>query len=435
MKTLMESAHIRYVEVTEELLRDYLDMVNDIEHVARWIGKRTEPLTEERESAFVHRKLAEKAQLFSMVEKDGGAFIGNIELMDVRDVEAELGIAITAEKQDLGYGRESIAAVLAYARRELGLRRVFLKVYPENLRAIHVYERCGFREYQRTEEDVFMEISLAQAEVRELPALDPCAELIRELNRDPLCSDPRFTSPESVARKLQETVERPNEHVWGVFDGEALTGLFVFLVLEEERYIEMLVGLTRSAAACEELAGYLAASYAGFQADFIFNPANAPLRELLRRKGASFYEEQQKMVLSRIVPSIDTEGIVPLSPPYREQYLALHDRDCYWTGDRVAEAADRFSVFLAIEDGTVVGYIDVTNCFEENEPYALWVAEARRRRGWGRKLLARAIEANRPHGMMLLVDVDNRPAISLYESMGFETAPGQNSQTATWNIN
>ena len=41
----------------------------------------------------------------------------------------------------------------------LGLARVFLKVFPFNARAIHVYEKCGFREYDRTEDDVFMEIT------------------------------------------------------------------------------------------------------------------------------------------------------------------------------------------------------------------------------------------------------------------------------------
>lgn len=158
MKQLFESDRIRYVEVTEELVPDYLRMVNDLEHVGRFIGRRTEPVSEEKERKWVREKLDEKAVLFSMIEKSSGAFIGNIELMDLRDTEAELGIAITAAKQDLGYGTEAIRAVMVHAFDRLGLKRVFLKVYPDNGRAIRVYEKCGFREYDRTEEDVFMEI-------------------------------------------------------------------------------------------------------------------------------------------------------------------------------------------------------------------------------------------------------------------------------------
>ena len=160
MKQLFESDRIRYVEVSEELVPDYLRMVNDLEHVGRFIGRRTEPVSEEKERKWVREKLVEKAVLFSMIEKSSGAFIGNIELMDLRDTEAELGIAITAAKQDLGYGTEAIRAVTDYAFDQLGLKRVFLKVYPDNARALRVYVKCGFREYDRTEEDVFMEVRL-----------------------------------------------------------------------------------------------------------------------------------------------------------------------------------------------------------------------------------------------------------------------------------
>ena len=158
MKQLFESDRIRYVEVTEELVQDYLKMVNDLEHVGRFIGRRTEPVSEEKERKWVREKLDEKAVLISMIEKSSGAFIGNIELMDFTETEAELGIAITAAKQDRGYGTEAIRAVTDYAFDQLVLKRVFLKVYPDNARAIRVYEKCGFREYDRTEEDVFMEI-------------------------------------------------------------------------------------------------------------------------------------------------------------------------------------------------------------------------------------------------------------------------------------
>ena len=157
MKQVFESERIRYVEVSEELVPDYLRMVNDLKHVGRFIGRRTEPVSEEKERKWVREKLAEKAMLFSMIEKSSGSFIGNIELMDPTETEAELGIAITAAKQELGYGTEAIRAVTDYAFDQLGLKRVFLKVYPDNARAIRVYEKCGFREYDRTEEDVYME--------------------------------------------------------------------------------------------------------------------------------------------------------------------------------------------------------------------------------------------------------------------------------------
>ena len=160
MIQVFESEHILFVRPTERLVPDYLAMVNDIENVRRFIAMKrsTQPIPEEKERQWVRQKLEENAPVFSMLEKDTGAFIGNIELMDIAEGTGELGIAITAGMQDRGYGSKAIHAMVNYGMDRLGLRRVFLKVYPDNARAIRVYEKCGFCEYDRTEDDVFMEI-------------------------------------------------------------------------------------------------------------------------------------------------------------------------------------------------------------------------------------------------------------------------------------
>ena len=158
MQPIFESENIRFVRVSEELVPDYLAMVNDWERVGKLIGSRRDPISEEKERRWVQKKLAARVPLFSMLERDTDAFIGNIELMDIADGAGELGIAITAAMQDKGYGTEAVSAMVRYGMDTLGLRRVFLKVFPNNARAIHVYGKCGFREYDRTEDDVFMEI-------------------------------------------------------------------------------------------------------------------------------------------------------------------------------------------------------------------------------------------------------------------------------------
>ena len=159
MTTVFTSENIRFVRVSEELVPDYLAMVNDWERVGKLIGSRRDPISEEKERRWVQKKLAEGAALFSMLEKETGAFIGNIELMDIADGAGELGIAVTAAMQDKGYGTEAVRAMVDYGMDTLGLRRVFLKVFPDNARAIRVYEKCGFREYDRTEDDVFMGVT------------------------------------------------------------------------------------------------------------------------------------------------------------------------------------------------------------------------------------------------------------------------------------
>ena len=42
-EVVFESENIIYVKISESLIEDYLTMVNDIDHVARYIGKRNTP--------------------------------------------------------------------------------------------------------------------------------------------------------------------------------------------------------------------------------------------------------------------------------------------------------------------------------------------------------------------------------------------------------
>lgn len=157
MEQVFESDTIRFVRVTECLVNDYLEMVNDESNYTGSTGGTVKKYTVEQELKWVREKRAEKAMVFSMIDKKSGRFIGNIELMDPTDSEGELGIAITAKMQNLGYGTEAVTALTEYAMHQLRMKRVFLRTHPNNSRAIHVYQKCGFKEYGRTDSHVYME--------------------------------------------------------------------------------------------------------------------------------------------------------------------------------------------------------------------------------------------------------------------------------------
>lgn len=213
-----------------------------------------------------------------------------------------------------------------------------------------------------------------------------------------------------------------------------MIGLFSFLVLRDKRYLEMLAGLARDKEAYNEMFSYLQEHFTSYNADFIFNPNNYLLRDLLEQKGAEFDIEQQKMVFVNSTPNVDMSDVELLTEKYISSYLDMHNTNMYWTGDKVVEAIDRFRTFIAVENGSLVGYLDVTYSFDENELFDLLVKEEHRRKGYGRKLLAKALEMNQPNGRMLLVDIDNEAAIRLYESSGFEKAENQNSVVAHYKV-
>lgn len=269
--------------------------------------------------------------------------------------------------------------------------------------------------------------------IRIIKSYEECREFADSFRNDPNFSDPMLCNEEQVQCNLIKSIENPDSYcVIGVCSEERIIGLFVFLVIHDEKYLEMLVGLSREGEAYREMLQYLAQCFPGYNADFVFNPANYLLKELLELHGAEFEPELYKMVLTNPTPNVDTAGVELLSPQYIAQYCDIHNKDMYWTGEKVVAATDRFRTLIAICDGKVVGYIDVTYTHKENEPFDLLVLKEYRRMGYGRKLLAKALETNRPNGMMLLVEMDNEPAIRLYESMGFVQAQGENNLTAHW---
>ena len=81
----------------------------------------------------------------------------------------------------------------------------------------------------------------------------PYMDWIDGFHGDDRFSDPMLATEEQVACNLLAAATKPDKHALGVFRSDRLIGLFVLLILPEERYIEMLAGLSREAAAYEEI--------------------------------------------------------------------------------------------------------------------------------------------------------------------------------------
>lgn len=267
--------------------------------------------------------------------------------------------------------------------------------------------------------------------IKALTSLGGYMDFIQDVNSDPLFHDPMLSSPEQFRLHLAEAVTAPNKEVFAAFHGDELTGVFSFVATPAAKHVEMLVGLSRREDACQEMLACLREKYPGYRADFVFNPRNPVLTGLLRSEGAAFDAAMVKFRLEQEVPFPDSRQAELYSPKYHDQYAAMHDdSDRFWTAEKVIAAPDRFRIILAVENGQAVGYADVTHKYEENEFYDIFVKEEYRRRGFGRAMMARAMELNRPKGLMLLVEGDNEPAIALCQSLGFARVPGEESVLA-----
>ena len=156
---IFESERISFVKLTEKLVNEYLTMVNDIE-VQKYISHNRKKYELDGELEWIKSKLEENAIIFSMIEKDTNEFIGNIEIMGIKNNIGEMGIAITPKQQDKHFGQEAIKRFIEYSFNNLGLDGLELNVYNFNPRGIKCYEKVGFIKdgLGKTDDDIHMSI-------------------------------------------------------------------------------------------------------------------------------------------------------------------------------------------------------------------------------------------------------------------------------------
>ena len=267
--------------------------------------------------------------------------------------------------------------------------------------------------------------------IEQIKSFDKYNSFIESFYDDINYLDPHLLMKKEKNEDINDWPKRSDNICFSVqIDGET-KGLFVFSIIPEEKYMEMLMGLSRNPETVEEMLCYLVNNYKGFHIDFVFNPKWEIFKNGLKKHGAIFDIEQERMTYSHKQLDINTEGIVAFSEEYRERYIKMHTVDRYWTAEKTIEAKNKFNIFLALENNKVVGYIDVSNCYKENEPYDLFVLPEYRGKGYGKKLLVKALKDNEPNDMMLLVDIDNSIGINLYKSVGFIKKERFNMLTAS----
>ena len=143
-----ESNNLYYIKVNESLVDDYLIMMNN-PNINKYLFFKDKIFTYENELKWIDEKRNNNDIVFSIIEKGSNSFVGNIEVMEVKDNVAEIGIVIAEDMQDKHYGSESIKRFIDYCLNELKFDNIVLSVYSHNLKAIHCYEKLGFVEYKR----------------------------------------------------------------------------------------------------------------------------------------------------------------------------------------------------------------------------------------------------------------------------------------------
>ena len=145
---ILESDNIYYVNVSYDLIDEYLKMFNN-PNIKKFITADSKPYTYENRFMCVKEALeTDTLIILSMFDKKSGKFIGNIDFDNITLSNAEIGIIINEEFQNRHYGLEALKRFIDYGFNDLKLEEIYLGVYSNNYRAIHLYEKLGFVPYK-----------------------------------------------------------------------------------------------------------------------------------------------------------------------------------------------------------------------------------------------------------------------------------------------
>ena len=104
----------------------------------------------EKREAYRHSQYRfSECGLWAVVEKESGRIVGKAGLTD-----GELGYHIYPSYRNRGYASEACLAVLSYAKEELELSEVFLKVKEDNTTSCALAEKLGFRKKEKLFQDI-----------------------------------------------------------------------------------------------------------------------------------------------------------------------------------------------------------------------------------------------------------------------------------------
>ena len=125
----------------------YAEWLNDLEITVNLDLLMQVNLVNEKE--FIDKNLKDGNAVFAIVDLETDMLIGNCGLMKIDRIHrnAEFGIFIGDKNfWKRGFGGEATRLILDYSFNILNLENIFLRVLSYNKKAIHVYEKAGFKQ-------------------------------------------------------------------------------------------------------------------------------------------------------------------------------------------------------------------------------------------------------------------------------------------------
>jgi RimJ/RimL family protein N-acetyltransferase len=125
----------------------YCEWLNDFE-ISKNLMVNTQMLQEDNERNILSGIIDRKDYVFAIVLKGEDKLIGNTGIHKINHIDRKCDVGIFIGDKDhlsKGYGTEAMNLTLDFAFNILNMHNVMLEVFAYNKRAIHSYEKCGFK--------------------------------------------------------------------------------------------------------------------------------------------------------------------------------------------------------------------------------------------------------------------------------------------------
>ena len=136
-----------------EDLDDLLDFINSLAEEDLEVLPELKKMTRDEEADWLAKRLAEieKGKVINIVAEVEGKVVANSQVKLLSEPSGHvgvLGITVRSGYRETGIGTQMIN-VLAEESRKANMKILILYTFEGNKRAIHVYEKCGFKETGR----------------------------------------------------------------------------------------------------------------------------------------------------------------------------------------------------------------------------------------------------------------------------------------------
>lgn len=131
----------------EEDIQKLTEFRNDIDLQAQLLT-RVRGSHDDQTRRWLEQRSSNDNLLFVVADRDSDTPMGYIQFIDIDPIDqtAKLGICVAPTAQNKGLGKEVLTLALNYLHAGLGVRKVILEVSSCNKRAIHCYEKIGFKQ-------------------------------------------------------------------------------------------------------------------------------------------------------------------------------------------------------------------------------------------------------------------------------------------------